>query len=251
MRDRADTADKLNRIRDLVKGIDSGVSILDMEGKFLYTLARKNNIGSVVEIGSWKGRSTIWLAQACMDKLKEEGEPYLVYAIDPHTDTDTHEWESAGDTHKEFINNLEKAGVRETVRPIRLFSEDAIKRAVWKERTGETKIGLLFIDGNHSYKSVKFDFDNWTKFLVPGSVVALHDTVTYEGPKRIVTKDILGNPNWKFIGMEGQVVAARRVSPSRGVYLNHLFWGSYFILYSLLFLLAKRLPKRVRERLKE
>ena len=37
------------------------------------------------------------------------------------------------------------------------------------------QIDLLFIDGEHSYRGAKRDFNKFTKFLKPNGVVALHD----------------------------------------------------------------------------
>ena len=38
------------------------------------------------------------------------------------------------------------------------------------------KIDLIFIDGDHSYKSVKKDFNNAIKLLNPNGMILLHDT---------------------------------------------------------------------------
>lgn len=54
--------------------------LADVEGALLYSLARKCNAnGVIVEIGSWKGKSTIFIA-----KGSEAGQRVRVYAIDPH-----------------------------------------------------------------------------------------------------------------------------------------------------------------------
>ena len=56
------------------------------EGKFLYRLAKRSTIGGcIVEIGSWKGYSTIQLAKGSLAGYKK-----TVYAIDPHTGSDVH-----------------------------------------------------------------------------------------------------------------------------------------------------------------
>jgi predicted O-methyltransferase YrrM len=37
------------------------------------------------------------------------------------------------------------------------------------------KLDLLFIDGDHAYKGVKADFENYSKFVRPGGIIAFHD----------------------------------------------------------------------------
>lgn len=55
--------------------------LTDKEGETLYSLAKncKGN-GVIVEIGSWKGKSTIWIANG-----SKSGNKVKIYAIDPHT----------------------------------------------------------------------------------------------------------------------------------------------------------------------
>jgi len=42
---------------------------------------------------------------------------------------------------------------------------------------GPESVDFLFIDGDHSYKGVKQDFDNYIQFVRPGGIVAFHDIV--------------------------------------------------------------------------
>ena len=37
-------------------------------------------------------------------------------------------------------------------------------------------IGLLYLDGDHHYESVKKDFEIWTPYLLPGASIILHDS---------------------------------------------------------------------------
>jgi hypothetical protein len=72
-----------------------------------------------VEIGSWKGRSTVALATAA----QRRGNAHVV-AIDPHLG-DNGEFMEASPTFDEFLANLDRCGVREVVEPRRLTSHDA------------------------------------------------------------------------------------------------------------------------------
>src|SRR5215218_9929513 len=55
--------------------------LTEQEGKLLYELAGGGTApGVIVEIGSWKGKSTICLALG-----SKAGQGKIIYAIDPHT----------------------------------------------------------------------------------------------------------------------------------------------------------------------
>src|SRR5688500_180349 len=57
------------------------------EGDLLFRLARNvtARMGVIVEIGSWKGKSTIFLARGSL-----AGSRVRVYAVDPHTGSEVH-----------------------------------------------------------------------------------------------------------------------------------------------------------------
>ena len=42
-------------------------------------------------------------------------------------------------------------------------------------------IDMVFIDADHSYEAVKQDWDDWSPHVVPGGVIALHDSFPVEG----------------------------------------------------------------------
>jgi predicted O-methyltransferase YrrM len=44
-----------------------------------------------------------------------------------------------------------------------------------EEALGDEKIDFLFIDGDHSYEGVKFDFDTYSQFVREGGLIAFHD----------------------------------------------------------------------------
>jgi len=45
-------------------------------------------------------------------------------------------------------------------------------------------IDILIIDGDHSYKGAKEDFENYIKFVKKGGYIFFHDTISWEGSKR-------------------------------------------------------------------
>jgi len=159
-------------VRQLTSKIDGWLS--DSEGKLLYNLAkgvpRKQ---AIVELGSWKGKSTVWLA-----KGTEAGQMNKVYSIDPHSGSKAHVSEGEMNTYTAFLTNLTKAGVQATVIPLVTTSDKAAQR--WREG-----VGLLWVDASHEYEDVKHDFLSWKQHLLPGAMVALHDC-DKPGPAQVV-----------------------------------------------------------------
>lgn len=209
----------LAEILKFIKKIDGWLS--SHEGYFLFRAAQQAaGRGEIVEIGSWKGKSTICLASGSK-KAK-------VYAIDPH------KGEYSGPkgvgkkapTYREFIQNLKKAEVTEKVEAIVATSENTSKK--WKK-----PIKLLFIDGLHDYIHAKQDFMLWSPFVIENGVIALHDAFCgHEGPKKVVKEDILTSPDYKEIGVVGSIIYAKKGVPNFIESLN-LFRSKVFISIAL------------------
>jgi predicted O-methyltransferase YrrM len=132
----------------------------EMEGKWLFYAVRSlANDTNIVEIGSFKGRSTCCLAAACRGSQKR------VFAID---------WFNGGpdlpNVHSlpDFSRNLERCGVSAYVEPVVGLSGKVAQS--WCK-----PVHLLYIDGSHAYEDVLADFGGFFPHVVPGGVVALHD----------------------------------------------------------------------------
>ena len=147
--------------------------LASMEGFALYLLAHDGpGAGAIVEIGSFMGLSTCWLARGSKAANREP-----VTAIDHFEGSPEHQANQAmensiliseGTTFNRFQANIESMGVAEHVFPIRANSADAV--ATWTE-----PIRLLFVDGDHSYDGVSRDVSLWSPFVIRGGIVALHD----------------------------------------------------------------------------
>jgi len=156
--------EEIIKIKNLTKNVEGFLT--DREGVLLYKLASKcSGKGVIVEIGSWKGKSTIWLAKG--SKINKN---IKIYAIDPHTGSQEH-IQKYGNiwTFDEFKNNLKKAQVDDIVVPLVEYSHKA------KELIKEP-IELLFIDGAHEYEAVKLDYELYFPLLIEGGFLIFHDT---------------------------------------------------------------------------
>ncbi len=167
-------------------------AITPAEGKFLYQMGADGPAGGViVEIGSFQGKSTIFLASGSKRKRREK-----VYAIDPHRGSKVIGKKFSGPTYKTFLENLKKTQVRDWVVAIKKFSFEA--SSSWRR-----PIRLLFIDGNHTYAAVRRDILEWEPWVVPGGIIALHDALNpAEGVSRAIVKHLL---NTKKLGRLGVV----------------------------------------------
>jgi predicted O-methyltransferase YrrM len=129
----------------------------------------------VVEIGTYRGRSTVALALG-----SRIGNGCRVYTIDPHFD---YKGVKGGDFGPKdmaaLYTNLTKSGVGETVAVVCLPSLASAK--AWTEKN----VGLLWLDGDHSYEGVRGDLEAWFPWLASDGMVAFHD-VDAPGVKRLL-----------------------------------------------------------------
>jgi predicted O-methyltransferase YrrM len=167
------------------------------EGRLLYRLAAEADpAGCIVEIGSWHGRSTIWLAAGA-----RAGRGARVVAIDPHTGT---KLRARGETTEHLLRvNLERAGLVDLTEIVVATSEEAA--AGWSR-----PVSLLWIDGDHEYESVRRDFELWEPHLLPDAVVALHDTFVEPGPERVVRELLIDTRRFTSFVHAETTTAARR-----------------------------------------
>jgi MMP 1-O-methyltransferase len=165
--------------------------LTDEEGQALYELARRcRGDGVIVEIGSWKGKSTV-----CLGLGSRAGKSVPVYAIDPHADY------RFGD----FKTNVERAGLADLVRPIASLSQAAADDFV-------EPIELLFVDGSHEYDLVLEDFEKWMPKVVHGGWIAFHDTTWTKGPRKVVGQAVYRSRRFKDVEfVVGSMTVARKV----------------------------------------
>ncbi len=137
----------------------------------LFDIVLQQRPRTIVEIGSFLGRSTVLLALAA----KRAGAESVVVAVDPHTG-DRQQLERLGtDTLPSFAlfqEHCRAAGVADIIRPVVATSADAAKD--WRD-----DIDLLYVDGWHSYDAVVADGRAWLPHLIPGGVAVFDDYVAY------------------------------------------------------------------------
>jgi len=190
----------MKEIKKIVEKIDGWLS--GEEGKLLYNLARncKGN-GVIVEVGSWKGKSTVWLG-----KGSKGGSNVKIYAVDPHSGSSEIK-ESYGEiqSYEDFKSNIKKAKIDDIIVPIVKTSEEAAKNF-------DEPIELIFIDGAHEYDFVKLDFELWFPKVIKGGIMVFHDTVGYDGPKNVIKKYIFNSKNFRKINFVDSITYAEKTT---------------------------------------
>lgn len=184
----------------LARALSVQGQISPSECQLLSNLASTIKSGCIVEIGSYRGRSTIALAWG--SKL---GHNVPVYAIEPHLPFRGALGGVFGPQDRvQFFKNVLFAGVPEVVNLVNLKSEDAAKG--WNQR-----ISLLWIDGDHTYKAVKRDFTSWEPFVVNGGLIAFHDSVNPElGPYKLL-KEIISSGGLDQIEIVNLTTVLRKI----------------------------------------
>lgn len=132
-----------------------------------------------VEVGSWRGCSTAYLAVTIINS----GKDIHVDCVDTWRgsfDEDVHQNDPAviADTlYDEFLTNM--IPVQGIITPVRMLSSEAVK--LYKDNS----LDFVLIDGGHDYKTVHTDITEWLKKLKPGAILAGDDYV-WEGVKKAV-----------------------------------------------------------------
>lgn len=136
------------------------------EARALRSLARAVPAGrAIVEVGSYRGRSTVALGLGA-----RRGGGATVYAVDPHAPfVGARGGRFGPEDRAAFYANVVRANVGDRIALVGLTSA-TVARA-WTR----ADVGLLFLDGDHRYESVRADFEAWAPHLSEGAIVAFDD----------------------------------------------------------------------------
>ena len=186
--------------------------------------------GTIVEIGSHQGRSTVVLAAAALTRC-------TVVAIDPFVD----DWRyGRPDTESILRKHLEGTGVSAAVELQVTSSKEA--RAGWSR-----PIDLLYIDGKHDYWTVRDDL-RWAEHVVAGGTVLVHDAFSSIGVTLAVLRTTTTTPRLRYVGRTGSLarfVTARASVTDRLRPLASLPWWLRNIVVKVLLRLRLRALARI------
>lgn len=131
-----------------------------------------------VEVGSYCGRSTIWLGEAARRYRT------VVFAVDHHRGSEENqqgwEWHDSTlvdtdigkmDTLGKFRRTIHDAGLEDHV--IAVVGQSPLVAKYWT-----MPVSFLFIDGGHGAEPAHQDFLGWTPHVARGGTLAIHDVFT-------------------------------------------------------------------------
>lgn len=165
----AEIQEKVERCQ--VKGF-----LADNEAAALYAWAYEvAELGPCLEIGSYCGKSSIFLGCACQSKDS------VLFSIDHHRGSEEHQlgeqYHDAElfdadarvvDTFPVFRRNIHAFELDDTVVPV--VASSMLAGKAW-----QTPLSMVFIDGGHSHEMSKNDCLTWSRHIQPGGVLAVHD----------------------------------------------------------------------------
>jgi MMP 1-O-methyltransferase len=154
-----------------VKGFldaDEGVAL------YAYALAAAD-LGPILEVGSYCGKSSVYLGTACKRKQT------ILFAVDHHRGSEEHQLGeeyhdpelydahfAKMDSFPQFRHTLARANLEDVVVPI-------VAPSVLAARFWSTPLGLVFIDGGHSMQAALNDYRSWADHVVRGGLLVIHD----------------------------------------------------------------------------
>lgn len=150
------------------------------EGELLYRLARDRLFvdppaGPVLEVGSYCGKSAIYLGAAARatgglaftvdhHRGSEENQPGWEYHDPGLVDLDTGRLDTLGTLRR----TLGAAGLEEHV--VAVVGRSTTVSAHWR-----APLSLLFIDGGHTDQHAGGDYVGWGRWVANGSTMVIHD----------------------------------------------------------------------------
>jgi MMP 1-O-methyltransferase len=206
---------------DLVKAAEAARGFMPPdEGLALHeTAAAYAERGPVLEVGTYCGKSTIYLAAAA----REAGQ--FVITVDHHHGSEENQegWEYHDtelvdprtgqlDTLPHFRATLAASGLEDSVIAIVGRSQDVAR--LWS-----APLGMLFIDGGHTDAAAQADYQGWAPHLTNGGALAIHDVFPDpadggQAPYRIYQR-ALASGAFTEVRHEGSLRVLERTSAGR------------------------------------
>lgn len=170
----------------------------------------------MLEVGSYCGRSTIWLGDAA------ESAGVVLFAVDHHrgseenqTGWDHHDTEVVDarigkmDTLPFFRAAIHDAQLEDTV--VAVVGRSPVVAATWT-----TPLALLFIDGGHGEEPARLDYEGWTPHVAVGGTLAIHDVFPDPAdggrpPYEKIFRPALESGRFQLMSATGSLRVMRRV----------------------------------------
>ena len=169
-----------------------------------------------LEVGSYCGRSTIWLGGAARVSAT------VLFAVDHHRGSEENQagWEHHDsslvdsrtglmDTLPVFRDTIRGAGLEDVV--FAVVGRSAAVAANWA-----SPLAFLFIDGGHGDEPARLDYEGWTPHVVIGGTLAIHDVFPdpVDGgrpPYELIYRPAIDSGKFELRSTTGSLRVLRRV----------------------------------------
>lgn len=184
-----------------IDGVEGWLS--EDQARRLWNAARQVRApAQIVEIGSFRARSTIVLSRAAAEGVQ-------IVAIDPHGGGDrgpqeiTPDQQRGDEDNRIFRANLEAAGVNGRVRHVRLMSDEA-------HGDVDGPIQMLYVDGAHRYQPARDDIASWGARVPIGGTLLVHDSYNAIGVMLAQLHLLFFSSRWRYVGRSRSLAQYRR-----------------------------------------
>ena len=87
-----------------------------------------------------------------------------------------------------------------------------IQNLTFAEAQNHKAVDMIFIDADHSYNGVKRDFESWYGSVVPGGIIAFHDTISTGWPGIVkFIQELKQDNRVTFIELKGSVSVFKKI----------------------------------------
>jgi MMP 1-O-methyltransferase len=187
---------KLETIINNVSGIMSESECLKLNN-----LARHSE-DDILEIGAYKGRSTCCIASGTKHNLYSMDLWDLRNADFKPSKKVTSRGYFLTDTYKQFLDNISLFSLRNVI-SIKGDSKEIGK--IWR-----INLGMLFIDGDHTYEGFLSDYSLFSKYVISGGFLAVHDYVIK--PVATVIEEVIKPSGlWESFELTDSLWSAKRI----------------------------------------
>jgi predicted O-methyltransferase YrrM len=170
----------------------------------------------MLELGSYCGRSTIWLGDAAASGNR------VLFAVDHHRGSEENQsgWEHHDpdvvdertgkmDTLPFFRNAIHDAALEDTV--VAVVGTSPVVASTWT-----TPLALVFIDGGHGEEPARLDYEGWTPHVAVGGILAIHDVFPDPAdggrpPYEQIFRPALESGRFQLVSSTGSLRVLRRV----------------------------------------
>ena len=163
----------MSKIPDQYHGVDGHLKMIEAE--YLYNAPFRLGDGWYGNIGTMHGRSTVHLAGGVIES--QINGVVITVDIKPH---------DAAKTFRDYgVDHVIDFSLEGSIKAAKEYPDDVFR--------------LVFIDGDHSYKGVKADFEAWEYKISEGGELAFHDS-NVEGVKKLL-EEIQAGGAWDQVGL--------------------------------------------------